>query len=149
MKNLRHLLLCYWLPPLAWMGMIFYLSAQSGLPDFKDFDFAVKKLAHATVYGILYLLLFRAIHSAKPEWEIGSIKVALGATLATIVYAISDEIHQSFVPFRTPAVRDVIIDALGVAIAWGAMRMKPAFFAVAMRKKSCRTETVVDPGSDG
>jgi VanZ family protein len=39
--------------------------------------------------------------------------------IATL-YGVSDEIHQAFVPLRTPDVRDVIADATGAALALGA-----------------------------
>jgi VanZ family protein len=38
-----------------------------------------------------------------------------------VLYAISDEVHQSFVPTREGTLRDVIIDAIGALLAWTAL----------------------------
>ncbi len=96
-----------WGPALVMMGLIFCFSSlpSKNVPDFGKFDFSVKKLGHA--FG--YLLLGRAYlfgigPGKKSPW------LALGMCL---LYAISDEIHQSFVPGRSPRVTDVGIDTLG------------------------------------
>ena len=56
-------LLRYWLPPLLWMGVIFFLSAQPTLPHHPDnlFDLILKKAGHAVEYGILAFLLWRTL----------------------------------------------------------------------------------------
>ena len=74
------------------------------------YDFTFKKLAHVTVYGILTALLFGAlrIHIRNKGY------VLLAAALVAILYGISDEWHQTFVPGREGTLRDVAIDALGV-----------------------------------
>jgi len=41
----------------------------------------------------------------------------LGAFVITVLYGVSDEFHQSFVPGRTPDVADVAADAAGAALA--------------------------------
>jgi VanZ family protein len=95
----------YWLPVLAWAALIF---AFSSVPDLGTglggWDLALRKLAHAAEYAILGALLVRA--TARP-----GLAFALGT-----LYAVSDEIHQSFVPGRMGSPLDVAIDALGVAI---------------------------------
>jgi len=122
------LLICYWIPPILLMSLIFYLSSLSGLPDFEEFDFAMKKLAHLTVYAVLYLLLFRAfysttLHAARPLFN-----SHLAAVVIAVLYAISDEIHQYFVPFRTATIRDVLIDTAGVLLMYLIVRRRPRLF---------------------
>ena len=47
----------------------------------------------------------------------------LGAFVIAVLYGVSDEFHQSFVPGRTPDAADVLADAVGAALAltaaWG------------------------------
>jgi len=62
---------------------------------------------HATEFGILYLLVWRAAPSKQ------TLSLALPA-----LFAISDEFHQLFVPSRGCGVSDVCIDWLGIAAAW-------------------------------
>jgi VanZ family protein len=94
-----------WLPVVAWAGLIFTLSS---IPDLGTglggWDFALRKLAHATEYAILGVLLLRAIGRPGPAF-----------VLATL-YAATDEIHQAFVPGRQASPFDLAIDAAGVAV---------------------------------
>ena len=94
------------LPPLALMGLIWFLSAQpdlsSGLDS--DLDLVLRKLAHMAVFGTLLLLWWRAL---GPRW----------AVALTLAYAGVDEWHQTTVEGRHGAVSDVAIDALGMGVA--------------------------------
>jgi len=100
-------------PVLAWMGLIFLLSAQPDLSTgLGTTDYVLRKLAHMTEYGILWFLAARAFQPRNP---------AAGAAIA-IAYAVTDEIHQHFVHGRHGAPLDVLIDATGVTIAWMATR---------------------------
>ena len=99
--------LWHWLPPLLLMAFIFYLSSQPTLPQVpgKLLDALLKKLSHVAVYAALFLLLLRSwgFHTlARRAWEI--------ALLTTVAYAISDEVHQAFVPGRKANWYDVVID---------------------------------------
>ncbi len=73
--------------------------------------FIVRKTAHFTEYAILALLAARAFISSsrKPlrrRWLIA-------ALLLVVVYALSDEYHQTFVPTRTGSIYDSFIDMSG------------------------------------
>jgi VanZ family protein len=103
--------LARWLAAAAWMALIFAFSSQSQLPSPNDplLNFVLKKFAHFTVYAILAFLLWRAL--PRSRWAYAA------AWALAVLYAISDEYHQSFVALRTPTVRDVVIDACGAATA--------------------------------
>lgn len=119
-----------WLLVIAWMAVIFIFSSQPGDTSeetsqfviyvfnllgldlnsvFGAFaNFAVRKGAHFSEYFILYMLLYNAFK------ESFNFKMALIASLIGVfLYASSDEFHQSFVPGRGPAFRDVLIDTSG------------------------------------
>jgi len=105
----------YWLPVLAWMSMIFYLSSQSRLPvEMPAWVPFVDKLAHALVFGILGWLFLRARLEGK--WEAVTGRVAGLAVLYTALYGLADEFHQIFVPGRSPSVFDLLADTLGAAV---------------------------------
>lgn len=120
-----------WLPAVLWMGFIFFLSHQEAgsssqlssgitrtlfniidraLPwidlELDFFHFLVRKGAHFTAYLILGLLLAWAM---KPDDR----KAYLRVLLLCVLYAMSDEFHQTFVSGRSGEIRDVLIDSTG------------------------------------
>ncbi len=104
-----------WLLVIIWACFIFFLShqpdLQSGLPG--KWDFILRKLAHVTEYGILTYLLIQAIS----QRQISKRKTMLISILLALLFALSDEYHQSFIVGRNPAARDVLIDSVGIIIA--------------------------------
>ncbi len=113
----------YWLPPLAWMGMIYYLSAQSSLPSPPEplLDLLLKKGAHFGVYAMLAFWWWRALCSVRrsSSERLSNRAVLALAFVLTVLYAASDEFHQSFTPSRFPSPWDVLIDTTGAATALG------------------------------
>ena len=102
-----------WLPPLALMGLIFFLSAQPDLSTgLGTWDIVLRKLGHAAVFGLLCLLWWRALRHAAP----GSRALAF-AWLIAVAYAMTDEWHQTFVTGRHGTPVDVLIDAAGASAA--------------------------------
>ena len=77
--------------------------------------FAIRKLAHFTEYLILSTLLYRGLRGSQ-RWSIRAAGLAL--TIAGI-YSIGDEFHQWFVPGRTAAATDCLIDVSGAAAGQG------------------------------
>ncbi len=71
----------------------------------------IRKLAHFSIYTILGLLLMGLISTYNIE-EKKRIYITM---IIGILYASSDEIHQSFIPGRSAQVTDVMIDTIGVA----------------------------------
>ncbi len=102
-----------WVAVLAWMGLIFTLSAQPRLPHVVGSlsDQLQDVLGHFTVYAVLAALLYWALAG------VGASRPALFALLIVLLYALSDEFHQSFVPGRNPDVFDVMTDVAGAAVA--------------------------------
>ena len=107
------------LAPLALMGVIFALSAQSNLgTDLGLIDLIGRKFVHAGVYGLLTLLWWWALGGATPSATSAHGRPALIAAAGiAFLYAASDEFHQSFVDGRVGSPIDVVIDAVGIAIA--------------------------------
>lgn len=105
------------LPPMVWASLIFFLSSQQVLPGPGVFslDFFFKKVAHMFVYAVLYLLLSRGVDLVVDKKVDPRIKIFLPMFLV-VCYAISDEIHQSFVPNRYATLRDVGYDILGSSL---------------------------------
>lgn len=99
------------IPAILWAGMIFYFSSipdlRSGLPDI--FDIVLRKIAHAGEFGILAILIARGL-------GVNNKKTYLKAAFAAILYAVSDEIHQSFVPGRVASPIDISIDSFGAIL---------------------------------
>ena len=105
-----------WLPFVAWAAVIFVFSAQPNLRFAADdvLDLVIRKIGHMGVFGILATLAWFAI--ARTTARRGSWAWAFGLT---VLYAISDEVHQGFVAGRHPSPADVGIDAAGAMIAIG------------------------------
>ena len=99
-----------WLPALVMTVAIFTFSSipSSGMPSFDWADFIIKKSAHMLGYALLALSYLRAFDGDIRKWKL--------IWLLAVLYAASDEFHQSFVPGRGPSVIDVGIDAIGAAL---------------------------------
>ncbi len=106
-----------WMPVLIWAGVIFGFSSMSinKEADFSWLDFVVKKSAHVVEYAVLYFLLFRAWSS---KWEKTDKKILIWSMVVAVLYALSDEWHQTFVPGREGTFRDVGFDSIGVLFSY-------------------------------
>lgn len=102
------------------MVVIFGFSSRSAaqLPGFGMLDTLVKKGGHFIGFGLLALTYWRGF-----RWQ-G--RQALVAWLLAVLYAVSDELHQAWVPGRHPSVLDVVLfDSTGAALAiWSAWRVR-------------------------
>lgn len=87
------------------------MSTDDQLQLAKKIDHPVRKTAHATEYAILAMLIFAAISGMYDN--IKHNLISLGFTTA---YAVSDEIHQYFVPGRACMLTDVMIDLSGALV---------------------------------
>ena len=75
-------------------------------------EFIIRKMAHFSIYTVVGLLLMALLSTYKIKNKWGFVvTIIIG-----ILYAMSDEFHQSFSPGRTPKITDVCIDTLGVTL---------------------------------
>lgn len=138
---------------LCWMIVIFLFSSQpateSGeLSDGLLFDILdwlnievsistgeflsvfIRKAAHFSIYAILGVLVFVCIGVIFDS--IKCKKRALSAEIVCMCYAISDEVHQLFVPGRSGAAVDVLLDSIGAVTG---IALIGVFFCIAERRK--------------
>ncbi len=107
----------YWLPPILWMTLIFLMSSRQRIGVSEEFivNFIVFKFLHIVEYAFLYFLFLRAFRkylSKKTK------RAYLYAAIATLLFAISDELHQTFTPTRQGSPRDIGIDAIGIGLCF-------------------------------
>lgn len=121
-----------WLPPFAWAAVIFIFSTGTfsgantsgdlgqllnhffpalSAADIEQIHTLIRKLGHVGEYFILALLVLRALRR-ETNATLSSRQVALGLAV-TALYAVSDELHQAFVPDRSASAVDVLIDGFG------------------------------------
>jgi len=117
MRSARSVVLA-WLPVLAYMGLIWFLSSRPislPLASFPHRD----KVVHVLEYGTLGALAARAIH--------GSMPIALRAALIwafalSVGWGALDELHQAFVPARSADALDLAADVLGTLLGLACYR---------------------------
>lgn len=107
-----------WVLVIAWMGLIFYLSSRSDLPTPNGLSAEVEAiLGHLTMYAVLAALVANALADSG----ISSVRRLIYAFVFAVLYGVSDELHQSFVPGRNPDIFDLMVDGVGAClglIAW-------------------------------
>jgi VanZ family protein len=129
---LKQNFLKYWLPVILWMGVIFWMSTGTFSSEHTsrfivpllNFLFPwlspqnvdlihelIRKAVHVAEYFILGLLLFRAFRGDSSQgWRT---RWAIYTVIGVILYALSDEFHQSFTAARGASLVDVGIDSAG------------------------------------
>ena len=129
-------LAAYGLPPLAWAAVIFWFSSRTAtqagdaLGPLANIPL-VSEAFHFGEYCVLAFLVFRlmatvaGLRYATPAKSGPSVQprdLLLGniSGAATFAYAISDEIHQTFVPGRAFSVEDLAVDLAGIVAGTGA-----------------------------
>lgn len=107
-----------WLPALVWMAVIFLLSARSSvkISQQETINFLFFKTLHVLEYTILCLFVYRAV--MYETHRRATLRTFFLAYIISVLYAASDEIHQTMVPTREGHPRDVIIDAVGIILSW-------------------------------
>lgn len=137
----------YWLPPLMWASLVFIFSTDRFssdntsplfLPLFQwllpqatpevveSFHVLVRKLGHFSEFFVLAMLLYRAVRAGRGSlWQS---PVAAWTLSLVLLYAIADEVHQQFVPSRSAAWSDSLLDFFGgccaVALLYARYRTK-------------------------
>ncbi len=107
-----------WCPVFLQAAAIFFFSHQpSGSSVLESFPLS-SMIGHFGGYGLLALLLYRAFTGGFGVW---STQAALRVLALAVLYGISDELHQAFVPGRQPSAGDLVVDGVGAAMALGAI----------------------------
>ena len=138
---MKKIIICIllWALVLGWVALIFSMSAEPAIestetsgntlrailnviyPGFKNLDetkqqdiieqnqYFIRKTAHFSSYAFLGILISAAMAQHIAKFSL--ISYGIGTA-----YAISDEIHQLFVPGRSGQVTDVLLDSAGVAL---------------------------------
>ncbi|HEC66041.1 MAG TPA: VanZ family protein [bacterium] len=110
----------YWMPLILYAGLIFTLSSFSLPPSKVEIPF-IDKFIHLVEYGILGFLFYRALRASrfppKADQPLAEAKVFILSIIFSILYALSDEIHQYFVPGREFDLWDLAADSLGIILA--------------------------------
>jgi VanZ family protein len=115
--------------PLVLMGLIFYFSAQPAGGEHAWWVIVARKLGHVTGYALL---------TALWAWALAGVvrRPVLWAVALSFTYACSDEFHQTFVRGREGTPRDILIDAIGIAIAVLLIRWRLASDSLRARPRS-------------
>lgn len=109
-----------WVPVVAVMAVIFVLSSQSGLKVSEDpaVDKPFRVSGHLLAYAVLAGTSLVALSWGRQP----RLRDAAVALVIAVLYGLSDELHQSFVPDRTGRLDDVVTDTvgalIGIGIAW-------------------------------
>lgn len=140
--NNPHSKVFYWLPPVLWMAAIFYFSTDtfSGgntgsllytifhalvpsltVEQFQPIHHFIRKAGHFTEYAVFALLLFRAFRAGsimRWNWRWAAYALAI-----VVVYALLDELHQTFTRTRGGSIYDSLLDISGgttaLLLLWG------------------------------
>lgn len=101
----------YWLPAFSYMALIFVLSSFPPPQAAREVPIYFNvKLIHIIEYGVLNLLVYWAISrtsSMTYGWR-ASYSVAIA-----VLYGLTDELHQVFVPGRSGQLIDIFANLIG------------------------------------
>jgi len=106
--------LLLWAPVVLLLAFEAWLSSQSRLPELGFTFSGLDKLEHAAFFFLTGLAAVRAARFGE-RWS--RTKTAVFLVLAAFLWGCLDEIHQSFVPYRSVEMVDVLADTAGVALA--------------------------------
>ncbi|RXZ83402.1 VanZ family protein [Paenibacillaceae bacterium] len=137
-KRFNYIRIIAWAAVICWMFLIFYMSAQPGHQsdqlskgfaatilravekifsqtdiDMSKFNYFIRKNAHFFSYLLLGMLAAYAVRKVSSHSFWRRAVYALGLC---VLFAISDELHQLYVPGRSARVFDVMIDSAGATV---------------------------------
>ncbi|BCJ88059.1 VanZ family protein [Effusibacillus dendaii] len=114
--------LMLWLPHIAF---VYDGARYSWQTPYDMLEFFIRKLGHVTEYAILAFLWQQTLRHTR----LSRGKIYLWTVLICLLYASSDEWHQTFVPGRTGHPIDVAVDSIGILLAtiiyWIFQRVRP------------------------
>ncbi len=111
------------LPGIIWFAVVTYLSTRPGLslPEFNLFQ--LDKLGHAGAYAImgwLWMYAWAQLQGRRITFRQGLLVFAL----ASLYGVLMEWVQGAFLPGRIFGFDDMIANAIGAAVAWGAWRIK-------------------------
>jgi VanZ family protein len=105
-------------PQHRWWGLVvvysaaIFIASSSALPNITKRDIpGFDKILHFGAFGVWGLLFAYALGRSAPRWRVGW--VMWTAMLGSVIYGVSDEVHQAFVPGRDADPLDVLADGAG------------------------------------
>jgi VanZ family protein len=126
----------------AWSALLFALSAVPGT-SYPTVGFSLAdKIVHVLVYAPLGFWTARALWGPDPRAVGRAGRVLVLAALLCTLYGASDELHQAFVPLRSPDWRDLLADAFGGLLG------ATAAVALARRRSAGKVERIGHPPDD-
>lgn len=120
----------------AWAGLIFFLSSQPGIDAPMLFP-GQDKLFHLIAYGVLGFLGVGALKITDEGYRRRQVWFV---ALAVMLYGVSDEIHQYFVPGRSAEALDAVADAVGAMLGAWTMFYLARLFIRRSRMRSAPTD---------
>jgi VanZ family protein len=142
-----------WLPAVAWAGVIWSFSTgwfsadrtaaifvpilaalfpHATARELAAMHSGLRKVAHFAEYLVLSVLLYRAVRVGR-RWDLRAAGIAIAIAG---LYAISDEFHQWFVPGRTAAATDCLIDVSGAMAGQGILAARRTRWRVSSRRSA-------------
>lgn len=107
-----------------WEGVFGCESEERHGQNLSAASFFVRKAAHIALYALLGASAFFAIYTRR----LSAFANAAVAFAISLLYAISDEVHQTFVPGRAGMAADVFVDCIGIAAATVLCALAVRFF---------------------
>ena len=114
-------ILVYWTLVFIYAFMIFHLSAQSHPLETMELlqKTNMDKILHIAEYAIFAFLIAKAISISFTRTS--AVKMVLAVCVIGVLYAVSDEYHQSFVPCRNSDYFDTVADSVGIMLGAATM----------------------------
>ncbi|MBU4210385.1 VanZ family protein [Patescibacteria group bacterium] len=103
----------YFIPSILWMLVIFFLSGRSstGIGGSRTNRFLIHKTLHIIEYAILAITFYFAFFKTKIFPQVQKYTI-----FVSYLYALTDELHQHFIPGRDGKISDTFIDLLGILL---------------------------------
>ncbi len=96
-----------WVAVIIWGAVIYAVSDIPNLrTDLGLMDYVLRKIVHIAIYGALYALFYRAYRGSFKKNKFNSFIVSI---IFCLLFAVSDEFHQSFVPGRSGSIIDALL----------------------------------------
>lgn len=112
------------------MAAIFVMSSRSELPHTPGVSIQFMAIAgHFIAYGLLAIFVVWALRFEIRHYP----NRAMIAFMVTLLYGMSDEFHQSFVPGRDASVGDLVVDGIGALVALTLFYFVSRWFAERVR----------------